>query len=115
MGRANIVSNGFTLYPVTTSIRHDRELVVEDERMASGMLRRVFRGVKEIISYEHDDLSEADLTTWLNAHPVNTSYTHTDELNVTRTVVTDRIEYAVDRNVSTTERRYVIAVTVKEV
>lgn len=115
MGRANIVSNGFTLLPVSPSIRHDRELVIEEERMASGMLRRVFRGVKEIISYEHDDLSEAELTTWLNAHPTNTSYTHIDELNVTRTVVTESIEYAVDRNVSTTERRYVISVTVKEV
>lgn len=115
MGRANIVSNGFTLLPVTPSIRHERELVIEEERMASGMLRRVFRGVREIISYEHDDLTEAELTTWLNAHPTNTSYTHTDELNVTRTVVTESIQYAADRSTSTTDRRYMIAVTVKEV
>lgn len=115
MGRTNIVSNGIPLYPLAASIEHRRELLVDDTRTASGLLRRVSRGAKETISYAHDNLSETELTQWLSAHPTTVSYIHIDELNVTRTVVTDAIEYAANYNMSSTERRYTISVTVREV
>lgn len=115
MGRTNIISNGITITPVLNSIRHEHLLLVEDVRMASGLLRRVYRGRKLQISYEHDDLTESQLQSWLTAHPVASAYSHTDELNVTRTVVTKSIFYQPYRNDSASERRYAISVTIEEV
>ena len=78
-------------------------------------MRRVYRAVKEIITYEHDDLSEADKGTWETAHPFNTSYTHVDELGVSRTVITTARTFNVNRMTSNSTYRYSAQITVEEV
>jgi len=84
-----IVSNGTSLYPELPIAREDI-IVADDQRMLNGQLRRAYRAVKKRIAYGQRDSTEAERTTWLAAHPLNVSYTHTDELGVTRTVITTR-------------------------
>jgi len=115
MGRANIISNGITIKPLVESIQHRNEPIVDDVRLYNGTLQRVFRAVKHVISYEHDALTEAELLNWINAHPFNTSYSHTDELDVTRIVVTRSFEYQAVEQPTLTTRTYSVQVEVEEI
>lgn len=82
-----IVSNGTNLSPELPITRQDI-LVGEDTRMLNGQLRRAYRATKKRLAYGRRHVTESERTGWLAAHPLNTSYTHVDELGVTRTVVT---------------------------
>jgi hypothetical protein len=115
MGASSITSNGQTITPLATSITHDTVMIGSDRRMLGGNLRRVYRAAKEIITYTHDDLTEAQKGTWETAHPLNTSYTHVDELGVSRTVVTMERSFSVNRMTGNSAYRYSARVRVEEV
>jgi hypothetical protein len=115
MGQSVIVSNGQNITPLAPSITHDTVMIGSDRRMLGGNMRRVYRAVKEVISYTHDDLSEAEKGTWETAHPFNTSYTHVDELGVSRTVITTQRSFAVNRMTGNSSYRYSAQITVEEV
>ena len=82
-----ITSNSQVIYPLLPIERED-VLFVEDRRQLNSTLRRVYRGTKKRLRYSLTDATEAERTTWITAHPLNTSYSHTDEQGTTRTVVT---------------------------
>ncbi len=115
MGRSNIISNGITIKPLVASIKHAEEAVTDDVRLYNGTLQRVIRAKKHTIRYEHDNLSETELIQWINAHPWFVSYSHTDELNITRIVVTTVFEYTAVEQDNPTTRRYAVSVEVTEV
>lgn len=115
MGRANILSNGYTIKPLVETIEHRDELIADDVRLFNGSLQRVFRAKKHSIRYECDNLNETDLMTWVNAHPLHQAYSHTDELDITRTVVTTLFEYTAETQDTPTSRRYYVTVEVTEV
>lgn len=114
MGVAQITSNGIAIQPLVDSIDHERVLIGSDQYTHAGVLRRVFQRVVEVIRYEHDNLTEDQLTQWLNAHPFNIAYTHIDELGVSRTVVTTSLRYRPVFQESNTQRRYAIVVEVTQ-
>lgn len=115
MGRSNIISNGITIKPLVESIRHRNEIIADDTRLYNGALQRVYRAVKHVISYEHDNLSEAELANWFAAHPFHVAYSHTDELNNVRTVVTRLFEFQAVEQPTATTRTYSVQVEVEEV
>lgn len=115
MGQSAVVSNGQNIYPLATSIAHNTVMIGSDRRMLGGNMRRVYRAVKEVITYTHDDLSEADKGTWETAHPLNVSYTHVDELGVSRTVLTMERSFNVNRMTSNSAYRYSAQIRVEEV
>ena len=115
MATLAIVSNGSTIYP-ELPIDRARVIVAEDRRMVNGQLRRAYRAEKLRISYRRGGLTEAERTTWVSAHPLSTSYTHTDELGVTRTVVTTRRDEILEETiVASNASFYRIEVEVEEV
>ncbi|NJO81669.1 MAG: hypothetical protein HC828_02120 [Blastochloris sp.] len=85
MANCRIISNSITIYPALPIDREDIP-IEEGRRMVNGQLRVEHIGVKKRIAYRHGNLSEADRTSWINAHPWNTSFIHTDELGTTRTM-----------------------------
>lgn len=87
MATLSIVSNGYALNPLLPIERKDI-LIADTRRMLNGQLRRACRAVKKRLRYGDAHLSEAERGTWAAAHPWGWSYSHTDELGVTRTVVT---------------------------
>jgi len=90
-------------------------MIGSDRRMLGGNMRRVYRAAKEIISYSHDDLTEAEKITWETAHPLNVSYTHVDELNASRTVLTMERSFSVNRMTGNSTYRYSCQIRVEEV
>lgn len=115
MGQSVIVSNGQNITPLAYTISHTPILIGSDRRMLGGNLRRVYRAVKESIRYEHDDLTEAEKATWETAHPLNVSFSHTDELGVTRTMVTIERVFNVNRMTSNSTYRYQAIIALQEV
>jgi len=110
-----IVSNGSTIYP-ELPIDRARVIVAEDRRMVNGQLRRAYRAEKLRISYRRGGLTEAERTTWVSAHPLSTSYTHTDELGTSRTVVTIRCDEVLEETiVASNASFYLVEVEVEEV
>jgi hypothetical protein len=87
MATLSIVSNGVTLNP-QPELPVDREdlAIEESKRMRNGQLRVAHVAVKKRLRYGVRNLTEAQRTSWLSAHPLNTTFSHTDELGVTRTV-----------------------------
>jgi hypothetical protein len=113
----SIVSNGYPLDPELPVARED-VLVGEDKRHRSGQLRRAHLAVKKRISYGCRHLSESARAQWIAAHPWAGSYSHTDELGVTRTVVTTARSDTLIRTepgTSGTPAYYDVQVTVEEV
>lgn len=85
MATLKYVSNGQTIFPELPIDRED--LPIEDGRRGiNGQLRTVHRATKKRLAYGRGNLSEAERATWITAHPLNTSFSHTDELGVTRTM-----------------------------
>ncbi len=81
-----IVSNGISLYPV---LPVERSVIqVEDSRRQklSTTLRVAYYGAKAYMAYGLPGATEDELTEWINAHPADTSFAHTDERGVTRTM-----------------------------
>ena len=93
MATLSLVSNGYALAPALPINRSD-VLIADEQRMTNGQLRRALKGTgaKKRLSYGRPGLSEAERAIWVLAHPWTTSYSHTDELGVTRTVVTMAFE-----------------------
>ena len=115
MATLAIVSNGTTIYP-ELPIDRTPVLVAEDRRMVNGQLRRSYRAEKMRLSYRRGGLSEAERTTWVSAHPFSTSFTHVDELGVSRTVVTVRRDEVLEETiVASNASFYVVQVEVEEV
>lgn len=88
-----ITSNGYTLDgDLSPELPVEREdvLIADDQRMSNGQLRRAMKGTdaKKRLKYGRRNLTEAQRATWFAAHPWGTSYSHTDELGITRTVMT---------------------------
>ncbi len=115
MGQSAIVSNGYSITPLATTISHTPILIGSDRRMLGGNLRRVYRAVKESIRYEHDNLTEAEKGTWETAHPLNTSFTHVDELGVSRTMVTQERVFNVNRMSGNSSYVYQAIIVLQEV
>ena len=110
-----ITSNGTAIYP-ELPIDRQQVIIEETNRMLNGQLRRAYRAAKMRMRYSIGGLSEAERTTWVNAHPLNTSYTHTDEFGVTRTVVTTRRDEILEETiVASNASFYRIEVEVEEV
>lgn len=115
MATLAIVSNGTTIYP---ELPIDRPVIViaDDQRMLNGQLRRAYRTVKQRLAYQRGGLSEAERTTWITAHPLNASFSHTDELGTTRTVVTVRRDEILEETiVASNAAFYLVQVEVEEV
>lgn len=87
MATLSIVSNGTALDPKLPIDRRDVP-IKSGRRMVNGQLREAHRATKKRLAYGREGLTEAERATWAAAHPWGTSYSHTDELGVTRTVVT---------------------------
>lgn len=115
MATLAIVSNGSTIYP-ELPIDRTPILVTEDRRMVNGQLRRAYRAEKMRLSYQRGGLSEAERSTWVSAHPFSSSYTHVDELGVSRTVVTVRRDEVLEETiVASNASFYLVEVEVEEV
>lgn len=117
-----ITSNSQVIYPELPIERQDI-LIVDDRRQLNGTLRRAYRGVKKRMSYILTGATETERATWITAHPLNASYSHTDEQGTTRTVVTvartdslSRTQPAVEGGTNTTGPGfYDLSVEVEEV
>lgn len=102
MATLSIVSNGTALDPKLPIDRSDVP-VADDRRMVNAQLRRAFRAKKKRLAYGREGLTEAERAQWEAAHPWNTSYSHTDELGVTRTVMTMAFEDPLSESLPTVD------------
>lgn len=102
MAALKITSNGQVIYPAFT-VDRDPQRIGTEKRMLSASWRGTYRAEKVRLRYGHDNLNETELATWRTAHPFNTTYSHTDELSVTRTVRTVRRSEQLNRSVPLVE------------
>ena len=87
MANLRLIANGVSLYPAFP-IEREVVPVSEERRFRSGQMRRALIATKMRFRYTLPGATEAERTSWLSAHPWNTSYAFTDEQGVARTVVT---------------------------
>lgn len=89
MATLTIIANGVTLDPQPEFPIEREDLPIgESKRHRSGQLRQALIATKKRLRYGATDLTEAQRALWLSAHPWGASYSHVDELGVTRTVIT---------------------------
>lgn len=122
MATCALRSNGTLLPWVQVEVTRTPFFVGERKRMASNQLRSAGEW-KMRLSYVGGPLTEAELTTWRNAHPKTGSFTHVDELGTSRTVQLMGFEEKIVESVPTNTAvlgssgttKYEVAVEVEEV
>jgi hypothetical protein len=90
------VSNGETIYP-ELPIAKPLLVIEEGRRMLNGQGRWALRAQKATLAYGRGNLSEAELTTWIAAHPGHISFNHTDEVPVTRVMKRTNLTITLER------------------
>jgi hypothetical protein len=84
MAALKIIANGQTIYPALP-IEHDTILIEDSRRQLNGTLRTAHRAEKARLRYGLPGATEAELTTWIAAHPRDFSFSVTDERSITQT------------------------------
>jgi hypothetical protein len=82
--QCKITSNAQVIYP-ELPIDHVSILIEDSRRQLNGTLRTAFRAEKARLRYGLRGATEAELTTWVAAHPRNASFSVTDERPITAT------------------------------